>query len=116
MSTGHQRSLKSFYVNNFDVSTVGMSRAHICMTRTDLYSSQQTVTQTVPVTQPVPVTPPKFWPVSGPAHKNGSVYFAFYVHKVADHLQSLDEDMWHGKYLFHQHLLPIFATVRTEFS
>jgi len=31
-------------------------------------------------------------------------YFAFYVHKV-DHLQSLDEDMQHDKYIFHQHLL-----------
>jgi len=72
------------------------------------------------------VTPLKIWPVLGPAYKmavtilpherqnrNYWRYFAFCAHKVVDHLQSLDEDMQYDKYLFHQHLLPIFATVRS---
>jgi len=29
-----------------------------------------------PVTQPETITPPQFWLVSGPANKEGSVYFA----------------------------------------
>jgi len=48
-----------------------MSRAHIFMTRTDPYPSQQTV------------TPPKFCPVPSPAHEEDSVYFAIkHVHRT----------------------------------
>jgi len=100
---------------------VEMSRAHIFMTRTDPYPSQQTRNQTHTC-----VAPPKFWPIAGPAHKIAlSIlpqewqnkhcwrYFACFTHKVVDHLQGLDVDMWPDIFLFHQHLLLIFATVRS---
>jgi len=85
-----------------------MSRAHIFMTLTGPYPSQQT--HNPPRTR----NPSKFWPAPRQlTNRHCWRYFAFYMHKVVDHLQSLDEDIHHDKYLFHQHFLLTFATVRS---